>query len=362
VTPTGVPFGNDPAKIDRYRAFWAGERVSRPLVGFTLVGWFPLGELSASRGWAGTATLTPDMLVPRELLDDHERMLREGEIFSDDLIRGASPSQVAIPFFPAMLGSPLRLLPESVLGEELHLDWERALRSRLDASNPWYRLYFELADLLVERSAGRFPVSHNAEIGPSDVHAVLRGHTRAIEDLMDEPGQSAALIRHAAGLFAELTESLWRRLPLWGGGWFDAQYCLWAPRPIARLQEDASAVLSPALYRSLVRPADSFLARRFPCAFMHLHSTSMFLLDAFLEIDELRCFEINNDVSGPPLETMLPHFRRVQRSGRSLLIRGSFSPEELRLLLNSLDPRGLMLLIMVRDRREADTLRPITGL
>jgi len=54
--------------------------VSRPLAGFTLVGWFPLGELSASHGWAGKAELTPDMLVPRELVDDHERMVREGEM------------------------------------------------------------------------------------------------------------------------------------------------------------------------------------------------------------------------------------------------------------------------------------------
>jgi hypothetical protein len=246
------------------------------------------------------------MLDPRELLDDHERMVREGEALDDDLIRGASPSQVAIPFFPAMLGSPLRLLPESVLGEELALSWEEALAVRLDPSNPWYRLYFRL--------------------------------------------------------FRELTEELWRRLPLWGGGWFDAQYCLWAPGPIARLQEDASAVFSPTLYNRLVAPADRLLARHFPCAFMHLHSTSMFLLDAFLEIEELRCFEINNDAAGPPLGTMVPFFQRVQRAGRSLLVRGAFTPEELRLLLGSLEPRGLMLLVMVRDAREVDALRPMLGL
>ncbi len=50
-------FGNDPAKIERYRAFWNRSDVRRPLVGFTCVGWFPFGEFAAagvcrgSRGW-----------------------------------------------------------------------------------------------------------------------------------------------------------------------------------------------------------------------------------------------------------------------------------------------------------------------
>ncbi|MBW2153647.1 MAG: hypothetical protein JRH18_18505, partial [Deltaproteobacteria bacterium] len=36
------PFGNDPAKIKRYQAFWNRDEVDRPLVGFSFVGWYPL--------------------------------------------------------------------------------------------------------------------------------------------------------------------------------------------------------------------------------------------------------------------------------------------------------------------------------
>jgi hypothetical protein len=48
----------------------------------------------------------------------------------------------------------------------------------------------------------------------------------------------------------------------------------------------------------------------------------------------------------------------VQRAGRSLLIRGSLSPGDARLLLDSVEPRGLYLLVVVKDVREADALRP----
>jgi len=357
-----APFGNDPAKIERYRAFWKRDHVARPMVGFSLVGWFPLLEFSASRAWMAHRYLTPEMLDPQAVVDDHERMVREGETIDDDLIRGAGPMQVAVPFIPGILGCKLRILPENVMGEEQRLSWEQALQARLDSENPWVRKYMAVADALVQRANGRFPVSHGAEIGPTDMHAVLRGHTQSIVDLIDEPDKTAQLLWRLGAIMRDLTEAVWRRIPLFHGGYFDGQYSLWAPAPIIRMQEDATAVYSPDLYRTLVQPVDRLLARYFECAFMHLHSTSIFLLDAFLEIEELRCFEVNYETSGPPMEEMVTHFQRIQNADRALVIRGSFEPDELRLLVDRLAPEGLLLLIMVKDVREIDAARLIVGL
>lgn len=356
------PFGNDPAKIGRYRAFWNLDDVARPLVGFSLVGWFPLGEFSAAKAWGPARYLTPEMVDPEAFLEDHIRMMREGEVVDDDVIRGACPAQVAIPFLPGMLGSPMRILPHNVLGEEQHLDWDDALRVGLDREHPWFCKYMEYAGALVRASQGSFPVSHSPEVGPSDLHATLRGHTESILDLADEPEKSAELLWRMGDVFRDLTEELWRRIPLYCGGYFDAQYSLWGPDPIIRMQEDATAVYSPPLYRRFVQPVDRMLARHFPGNFIHLHSTSMFLLEAFLEIEEIRCYEINNDALGPPVADMVPYFQLVQRARRPLLIRGSFTPDELRLLRDSLDSRGLFLNIMVSDMREIEALRPLAGM
>jgi len=357
-----VAFGNDPRKIERYKAFWARAEVARPLVGFTLIGWFPLREFASSRDWLEQRHLLPDMIDVPVVVDDHVRMVREGETIDDDLIRGAGPMQVAVPFLPGILGSRLRILPENVLGEEQHLTWDAALRVDLDQENPWFRKYLELAEALAHRAAGRFPVSHGAEIGPTDMHAVLRGHGQSILDLIDEPQKSARLLWRLGEMMKTLTEEAWHLLPLFNGGYFDAQYSLWSPGPIIRMQEDATAVYSPTLYRDLVQPVDRMLARHFECAFLHLHSTSMFLIDAFLEIEELSCFQVNNDALGPPVMEMLPHFRQIQEAGRALLIRGSFALDELRMLLDALDPRGLMLLIMVENLAEVETARAIIGM
>ena len=117
------PFGNDPAKIERYRRFWAREPVERPLVGFSLKTWFPMYEFAASRAWQGLDHLTPDMIHPEDFIQDQERLLREGEVIEDDILRGACPSQ-AVQWLPPMLGAPLRILMESTLAPDLNLSWE----------------------------------------------------------------------------------------------------------------------------------------------------------------------------------------------------------------------------------------------
>ena len=128
-----VAFGNDPAKIDRYRAFWDRAPVARPLVGFSLIGWFPVQEFAACRAWRSLDSITPDMIDPDAFLEDHLRMLREGEAIEDDMIRGACPGQVAIPWLPGVAGCKMRVLPDSA--KSLHLP-QHPLGLRADAREP----------------------------------------------------------------------------------------------------------------------------------------------------------------------------------------------------------------------------------
>jgi len=352
-----APFGNDSAKIERYTAFWNREDVRRPLVGFSFLGWFPFREFTACKAWSSSRYLTPAMIAPEAFMEDYLRLLREGETLDDDIIRGACPMQVAVPFLPGMLGCKLRILPDNVMGEEQRISWDEALQAQLDHENPWFRKYVEFGQALVAWSNGRFPVSHAAELGPTDLHAVLRGHTESIVDLMEEPEKSAELLWRLGEIFRDLTKEFWKRVPLFHGGYFDAQYSLWSPGPIIRLQEDATAVYSPLLYRKFVQPVDRLLAGQFASSFIHLHSTSMFLLEAFLEIEEIKCFEINNDACGPPVTEMVPYFQMIQKAKRPLLIRGSFNREELQLLMDSLEPTGLFLNIMVNKMEEVQALK-----
>ncbi len=360
---TKHPFGNDAAKIAGYKAFWNREGVKRPLVGFSFVGWFPLEYFSVCKSWHVNDYITPEMIDPEAWLDDQERLLEEGEKIEDDILRGACPSQVAFPcFLPGSLGCKIRVLPGNVMGEEQKLSWEEALKVHLDHKNPWVEKYLEFARALARKANGRYPISHGAELGPTDLHALLRGYTESVLDLIKDPEKSSELLWKLGHIFREFTEELWKRIPLFHGGYFDAQYQLWAPGPICRMQEDATALYSPDLYRKLVQPVDRMIASHFTNSFIHLHSTSMFLLDAFLEIEEVQCFQINIEPFNIPVKDMIKYFRQVQEADRALLIRGSLTEEELRTLLNSLEPHGLYLHIVVKDMEEIESLGPLLGM
>jgi hypothetical protein len=350
-------FGNDRAKIASYLAFWDRLEVRRPLIGFTLRGWLPLEEYQASRSWSADSELTPDMLAPENFLNDEINLLREGEHMGDDILRGVSPACAIVPWLEAMMGSELRVLSGSVVAIEKQLPWSATDSLRIDYQSPWCKKYFEFADALVRLSEGRFPVSHSALNGPSDLMAAYRGRAQSIIDLIDEPELSHPLLQAMAEQLKSITAKLWKHLPLFFDGFFDSMYELWAPGPILRMQEDASALYSPSLYQEFLQPIDRELAKSFPNAFVHLHSTSMMVLEGFLEIDELKCIEINYDISGPSLAQMIPYFQKVQSASKSLLIRGSFTCDELLRLLDSLEARGLMLLILVKSYKEADRLR-----
>ena len=362
--PTTHEFGNDPAKIGSYRDFWNRAEVARPLIGFSHVGWFPLTYFSACASWQLHEYITPDMLDPEDWFEDYEGLLREGETVEDDMLRGACPIQVAFPcFLPATLGNRIRVLPGNVMGDERKLPWDEALSAaRVDRDNPWFRKYIEFAEALVERSNGRYPVSHGAELGPTDLHALLRGHNESLMDLMDDPQRSAELLMQLGYVFVDFVQELWQAVPLFHGGYFDAQYQLWAPGSIIRMQEDATAAFSPDLYRQLVQPVDRMIAGHFDNAFMHLHTTSMYLLDAILEIEEIACYEINIETFNLSVEEMIPYYRKVQDANRPLLIRGSVSEDEMRILLGEVDPRGLYLHIVAESEQEIDRLRPIAGM
>lgn len=356
-------FGNDPPKIEKYRAFWARDPVERPLVGFTFVGWFPFRYFSPCRNWKVDEYVSAEMIDPVEWMADQEELLEEGEVIQDDIIRGVCPTQVAFPsFLPAALGARIRVLPDTVLGEEMKLSWEEALQVQLDPENPWHQKYVQFAEALVRQADGRYPVSHGAEMGPTDLHAVLRGHNESLIDLIDASDETARLLRNLGEMFVAFTKAVWARIPLYEGGYYDAQYNLWAPGSIVRMQEDAVASFSPKLYRELVQPVDRAIAADFECSFVHLHSTSMIMLDAFLEIEDIRCFEINIEPFSIPTEDMIPYFQSVQAADRSLIVRGTPTPGELDTLMDSLNPRGLYLQLLVQDMAEIDAYRAILGM
>jgi hypothetical protein len=102
---------------------------------------------------------------------------------------------------------------------------------------------------------------------------------------------------------------------------------------------------------------DERQASSFPYSVIHLHSSSLFLLDAILNVESLKCIQINKDVGGMEVSGMLPFFKKVQQRGKRLLIRGKLDHGDLTLLRSELSPNGLYLQIVVESPAETKRFR-----
>jgi hypothetical protein len=348
--------GSIAGKIDRYMRFWSLSRVERPLVGFSVGGWFPLQSYRAMQMLRGTPRLAPDDLHPEEFLPDYEGVVALWEGVEDDMIRGLAP----IPPFPwleAMLGSRIQIGEDSIWAEEGGFEYADLERIDFSADNPWRRKYLEFVATLTRHFGDRIPVGQPILRGPSDMIAAMRGSSEMVLDLYDHPQEFRRLAECCTDFAIGLIRAQHAITGPFAGGYLIEQLGLWAPDRLARLQEDSSALFSPDLYGALLLPWDRRMAEAFPYSAIHLHSSSLFLLDRILEVETLRCIQINKDVGNAAIAEMMPFFQMVQARRRSLLIRGKLDLDDLALLRAGLSPDGLYLQIVVEKPEDTRRLR-----
>jgi len=347
---------NFAGRIDRYNRFWVSSPVDRPLIGFSVGGWFPLQSYRAMRRLRGKSALSPDDLYPEEFLADYERVVAQWDGVEDDMIRGVAPLP-PFPWLEAMLGCRIEIGDDSVWAEEGGFAYPDLPGIDFSDDNPWRRKYLEFVTTLTRHFGARGPVGQPILRGPSDMIAALRGSSEMIFDLYDRPQDFQQLAKCCADFAIGLIRAQQAITGPFADGYLIEQLGLWAPDRLARLQEDSSALFSPDLYTTLLQPWDRRMAEAFPYAAIHLHSSSLFLLDRILEVEAIGCIQINKDVGNAAIEEMMPYFRRVQSQRRSLLIRGKLDFADLALLRANLSPDGLYLQIVVETAKETRLLR-----
>lgn len=338
-------------KLRKYRAFWTNAPTARPLIGFSLGGWFPLQSYQGMARFRGRQGIAVNELHPEDLLADYDRIIASWEEMEDDVIRAVAPLP-PFPWLEAILGARVQVGDEAIWALEGGFEYADLDALDLSPDNPWRRKYIEFVAALNDRFRARCPVGQPILRGISDMIAALRGASQMVFDLCDHPEQFRRLAGRCTDLLVALVAEQQRITGPFAGGYEVEQLALWAPGRIIRMQEDGSAFLSPALYVKYLQDEDERQASSFPYSVIHLHSSSLFLLDAILDVESLKCIQINKDVGGMDVSGMLPFFEKVQGRGKRLLIRGKLDHDDLKLLRSELSPNGLYLQIVVESPTE----------
>ena len=130
-------------------------------------------------------------------------------------------------------------------------------------------------------------------------------------------------------------------------------YHVWAPGKSLWFQDDIGALLSPGLYRDFFLENEKKICAQYDYTLMHLHPSAFHLLDDILTNENLKAVEVNKDVGGPDIAGMINRLKKVQEKGRCLVIWGSLTEDEIRLIFDKLEPKGIFLNIIQPEFQKA---------
>ena len=160
--------------------------MERPLIGFSLGGWFPLQSYTALGRFRGPNGIAVDELLPEDYLADYDRLVASWHGVEDDIIRAVAPLP-PFPWLEAMLGARVQVGNEAIWALEGGFEYANLDKLDLSSGNPWRRKYLEFVAVLKGHFGDRCPVGQPILRGISDMIAALRGASQMIFDLYDTP-------------------------------------------------------------------------------------------------------------------------------------------------------------------------------
>ncbi len=336
------------ARADRFRRYLAREN-ARPLLGFYTKSEYPLKRYPSAQRLPSGRALQPQDFDIHALACDAEALYAAHEALGGDFLYAASAFW-GVPWLEALLGCSVYVNEASgALDARPPADCERL--PAFSEGNAWAQLAAAMLKEHAAVSGGRYPLATTRVRGVSDALQMLFGGEGFLYRLMDEPEGTAAVCERVADTIAAFSLFQHRHIPPFFGGCGSFYYHMWGPPGTVWLQEDAAALLSPALYRQHIAPHVACVVQRAGPCVMHMHPTAYVPLEEYLRLP-LLALELHVDVGGPsPLQLEARH--RAILAHKPLLVWGRLCQEEIRDLFRRLPHAGLAVLTQVEGPQEA---------
>lgn len=333
-------------------AAWFERRNDRPLIGFTLGSYYPLHRYRNGCRRLPEGPVQPEDIVIADYLDDTERLYRLHEEAGGDLIWSSAPF-FGMPWVEAALGCGVVADHGTGSTRSTQPGWfaDNPVVREFSPDDPWVRKMLEFIPALTELSAERYPVGVTLMRGVSDLLSALYGGEGFVLRMIDAPEEVRRVAADLARFWIAFGRCLLDGLPLFHGGTGSMMYSLWCPGKTIWFQEDAAALLSPALYNEFIYPADRAIAEAFEHTVIHLHPTR-FIPTQQLIASDVDVIELHIDRDGPRAEALEKHYAAILEQ-KPLLVWGDVTAADLEFLLTRLPHRGLAVNVVVNDAGEA---------
>ena len=341
-------------RVENFKLYY-GKRNSRPLLGFFIQSEFPLHRYRAAGSLPEHKPLSPDDFNVEYYLDDCDRLFLEHEECGGDFIWSGSAFW-GIPWMEAGLGCSI--FADHKTGS-IHSQPPVVFKGSqsipgFDRNSPWMKKTREFLLEMSARSGRRWPIGTTRMRGISDLLSALYGGENFIYAMLEEPEEVVKVCERLTEFWIEYGKFQLENIPLFHGGVGSFYYHMWAPQGTVWHQEDAAALMNPALYNEFIRPWDEKIVKSFPGCIIHQHPTRFYPFDEYIEMGML-ALELHIDQGGPSAEQLYETHLKILNS-KPLIIWGDIPERDLEWIFEKLPPQGLAVNTVVRDKDEAARL------
>jgi hypothetical protein len=269
----------------------------------------------------------------------------------------------AFPYFDAhigpgslgmILGSEPRFAPTTVWYEPCIDDPDTCGPIRFDPDNIWVRTHVAQLDFGRHCADGRFLVGMPDLIENIDTLAQLRGAQELLIDMIERPDWVKRCIREINVAYFQVFDTFYDHIREFGGNAFSA-FRIWGPGKTAKLQCDASAMFSPAMFEEFVLPALSEQCRRLDYSLYHLDGTqALGHVDHLLKIEELDAIQWTpqSGIEGAGHPRWYDLYRRILSSSKAVQALG-IKIDQILPLLEAVGPNGVFIHATAPDESTA---------
>ncbi|MGA2796829.1 MAG: hypothetical protein ABSE63_04555 [Thermoguttaceae bacterium] len=232
---------------------------------------------------------------------------------------------------------------------------------RFDPANPWWRTTEDIISRCAALARGKYLVGCPDLIENLDVLASLRGSQTLLFDLVERPEWVERKIREINEVWFAAYQRIYDLIKLPDDSSAYGAFYIWGPGKVAKVQCDASAMISPKMYGRFVVPTLSAQCQWLDHSLYHLDGTEAIVhLDALLGIEALDAVEYTPQAG---IETgghkrWHEMYRRILAAGKSVQV-VNVELNEVQPLLDNLGPKGVYMLIQFKDQREAEQVQKI---
>jgi hypothetical protein len=300
---------------------------------------------------------------PARRWTDPEYRLRRGESIMARTYYGAE----AFPCFDpeigpgnlaTFIGSEPHYVRDTVWFDPCIEDPETHPALRLDASGRHFRTQMNIIDRALASSRGRYLVGLPDLIENVDILVSLRGMEPLLLDMTDRPAFLEQRVAEINAAWFQAYELILERVQdAWGGSTW-ACFRIWGAGRTAKVQCDACAAFSPAMFRRFVAPALTEQCRWLDHSLYHLDGIQCLPhLDELLAIEPLDVVQWTSGAGRPPSgdPKWYEMYRRIRAGGKCVMA-ADVRPHEVAPLLEAVGPRGLFVMVNAECEEQAREL------